>query len=318
MDQTIPARSLPILDVGLLRGSAADRDEAGRRIRAACLANGFFYIANHGIDPGLIAAVVAQSRAFFAQPVEAKRALDKALSPCNRGYEKLRDQTLEAGTPPDLKEGFYLGQDLPPDDPRVLARKFNHGPNQWPAGLPAFRPAMQTYLREITALSNLLMQGLALSLGLAADHFDDFCRDPLVILRLLHYPPQPPNPLPDEKGCGAHTDWGCITLLYQDDAGGLQVQSDDGWIDAPPIPDTYVVNLGDMVPRWTNDLYRSSLHRVINRSGRDRTSIPFFFEGNPDHEVACLPTCTTDATPPRYPPITVSDHLTDMYRRTYA
>jgi len=310
--------NLPILDMRLLRGDAASRAEAGRQIRAACTGPGFFYIKDHGVDPACIAAVVDGSRRFFAQDLPAKLALDKALSGCNRGYEKLRDQTLEAGTPPDLKEGFYLGQDIPADDPRVRAGGFNMGPNQWPAGLPGFRPAMEAYMTELTALSILLMRGMALSLGLPESWFDPFNDAPLFILRLLHYPPQPANPLPDEKGCGAHTDWGCLTLLWQDDAGGLQVQGPDGWIDAPPIPGTYVVNIGDMVARWTNDLYRSNLHRVINRSGRDRTSIPFFYEGNAAHPVACLPGCSDAANPPRYAPVTVSEHLREMYAKTYA
>ncbi len=315
MDQVVS--TLPILDVGLLRGGPAARAEAGRQIRAACVDKGFFYIANHDIAPALIADVLREARRFFDQPLNAKLAVDKALSTCNRGYEKLRDQVLEAGTPPDVKEGFYIGQDLPPDDPRVIAGAFNHGPNQWPAGLPGFRPVMESYLAEVTALANLLMEGLALSLDLPDHYFDDFCADPMVILRLLHYPPQPANPLPDEKGCGAHTDWGCLTLLYQDDAGGLQVEGPDGWIDAPPIPGTYVVNIGDMVPRWTNDLYRSTMHRVINTSGRDRISIPFFFEGHAQHRVACLPTCQSAAAPPKYDAVTVTDHLMEMYRRTY-
>jgi isopenicillin N synthase-like dioxygenase len=310
--------NFPILDVRLLRGDPAAQDAAGRCIRDASTDTGFFYIANHGIDPALIAAVLAESRAFFAQDEAAKLRVDKALSGCNRGYEPMRAQVLEAGAPPDVKEGFYLGQDLAADDPRVLAGRFNHGPNLYPPAMPGFRATMDRYMAEMTGLSYLLMRGLALSLGLPAEYFAPFCADPLVILRLLHYPPQPADPLPDEKGCGAHTDWGCLTLLYQDNAGGLQVLSRGEWIDAPPLPDTFVINLGDMVARWTNDRYRSTLHRVVNLSGRDRYSIPFFFEGNADHQVACLPTCHDEADPPRYAPVSVTDHLLEMYRRTYA
>ena len=135
-------------------------------------------------------------------------------------------------------------------------------------------------------------------------------------MRLLHYPPQPANPLPDEKGCGAHTDWGCLTLLWQDSNGGLQVHSGGEWIDAPPIAGTYVVNIGDMFARWTNDMYRSTLHRVINRSGQERYSMPFFFEGSPGHPVSALPGVVKPGQAPRYAPTTVSDHLTEMYRLT--
>ena len=310
---------LPILDAGLMQGDAAARAEFGRAVREACLHTGFFYIRNHGIGSDLIEGVLEQSRQFFALPLEDKLAVDKTKSFCNRGYEKLRDQVLEAGAPPDVKEGYYIGTDLPLDHPAVVARRFNHGPNVWPASLAGFRPAMEAYLGAMQALSCRLMRGLALSLELPEAHFDPFCVEPMQILRLLHYPPQPANPLPDEKGCGAHTDWGCLTLLWQDDSGGLQVQTLEGdWIEAPPVPGTFVVNIGDMVARWTNDMFRSNFHRVINRSGHDRYSIPYFFEGNCDHMVECLPTCLKDGQVPRYAPVTVTEHLLEMYKRTYA
>jgi isopenicillin N synthase-like dioxygenase len=303
---------MPVIDVATLS------DPAGiAALHRACIGTGFFYVTNHGVPDALIQDTLREAKNFFALPLEQRETVSLTRSPCNRGYEPLKAQTLEAGTPPDLKEGFYIGNELALDHPNVLAGFFNQGPNQWPAGLPAFRAVMERYFATLTQLSSRLMGAMALSLGLPGDHFASLCESPMAVLRLLHYPPQPPNPLPDEKGCGAHTDWGCLTLLWQDDAGGLQVRVGESWVDAPPIPGTFVVNIADMFARWTNDRYRSTLHRVVNVSGRDRYSIPFFFEGNPQHVVACLPGCSAPDNPPRYQATTVSDHLEAMYRQTY-
>ena len=312
--------TLPIIDVGgLLSNKLTDRQAVGARLHEACLDKGFFYIRNHGIPDDLVAAVFAEAERFFALPASEKAALDKAHSLANRGYEPLSGQALEPGAPPDLKEGFYIGAELDLQDPRVRAGKFNLGPNQWPANQPAFRATMQNYFETMTALGERLMGGLALSLNLSEDHFKGFCTEPMATLRLLHYPPQPANAEPGQKGAGAHTDFGGLTLLRQGEIAGLQVwdQTTGGWIHAEPIPGTYVVNLGDMIARWTNDQYRSTLHRVVNVSGRERYSIPFFYVGQGDHLVECIPTCLKPGEQPKYPPITVEAHLREMYRRTY-
>ena len=317
----IQASSLPLIDIaGLLGDDLKARSRVARTIGDACRDTGFFYICNHGVDAALQAAVFEQAQQFFDLPPDLKAALDKAASPANRGYEALRGQRLEAGAPADLKEGFYLGRELPADDPRVLAGRFNHGPNQWPTSLPLFRQAMERYHAALTQLAERLMAGLALSLDLPDDYFTGFCDEAMATLRLLHYPPQPAQAEPGEKGCGAHTDFGGLTLLLQDDNPGLQVWSHQAqaWIEAPPLRGTYVVNLGDMIARWTNDRYRSTLHRVVNLSGHERYSVPFFFGGNPDHQVSCIPTCLAPGDTPRYPSVTVEQHYREMYRRTYA
>ena len=302
----------------MLDMAALDQGQGIAALHGACVGTGFFYVANHGIAPPLIDAALHQARLFFALPLEQRMVVSLAHSRCSRGYEAMQTQRLEPGTPPDLKEGFYIGNDLPEDHPHMQAGLFNQGPNQWPAALPGFRPAMEAYFDALTGLSVRLMRAMAASLGLAPDHFAGFCDDPMSVLRLLHYPPQPPNPQPGEKGCGAHTDWGCLTLLWQDAAGGLQVRVGEEWIDAPPVPGTFVVNIADMFARWTNDRYRSTLHRVVNVSGRDRYSMPFFFEGNPGHPVTVLPGCVPAGQAPRYAPTTVSEHLAGMYRQTYS
>jgi len=263
--------------------------------------------------------VFSEAAAFFDLPPEQKAEVEKSRSKANRGYEPLQGQTLEPGAPPDLKEGYYVGPEHAADDPRVIAGMFNHGANQWPAARPRFKPVMEDYLAVMLALSARMMAGVALSLDLPEDYFASYCTDAMATVRLLHYPPQPAHGNPDQKGAGAHTDFGGLTLLRQGDVGGLQVwdQGSGGWIHADPVPGTFVVNLGDMIARWTNDKYRSTLHRVLNTSGRERYSVPFFYTGNYAHKVECIPTCLSPGEQPKYPPITVEEHMRAMYRRTY-
>jgi isopenicillin N synthase-like dioxygenase len=318
--RTVPETALPIIDIGGLRSPvAAERHAVAVLLREACIENGFFYITNHGISAALIDAVMAEARAFFAAPLVEKQAVARDLSSCHRGYEKFGGQILQAGALPDRKEAFDLGLDLPADDPRVLAGKPDHGPNLWPAGRALFRAAMTDYLAAMLDLSRVVLGGLAVSLGLDEDHFAALWQDPVVFLRLIHYPPQPPVPIANQMGAGAHTDWGAITLLWQDQTGGLQLRAADGeWIQVPPLPGCYIVNIGDLIARWTNDLYRSTVHRVINQSGRDRYSIPFFFDGNPDYVVECLPGCSGADRPAKYQPITVARHTAEQYRLAFA
>ncbi|MBS3017334.1 Validamycin A dioxygenase [Comamonas sp. PE63] len=312
--------ALPLIDISGLRShDPVDQHLVAEQLRQACEQRGFFYITGHGIDPALISSLFAASQRFFDLPMTEKLAVDKKLSRCNRGYEPLRAQTLESGAPPDLKESFYAGAEVAANDARVLAGRFNTGPNQWPETLPDFRAVMQNYYQAAYGLGATIVRGLALSLGVPVSHFDGYLKEAAATLRLLHYPPQPANPEPGEKGCGEHTDFGGVTLLLQDEAGGLQVWDKDlgSWIDAPPVPGAFVVNIGDLFARWTNDRYVSTLHRVINVSGRERYSVPFFFTGNPLHKVECIPTCLDEGELPRYPAVTVEQHQIECYRRTY-
>ncbi|MEP2618234.1 MAG: 2-oxoglutarate and iron-dependent oxygenase domain-containing protein [Marinomonas sp.] len=318
--QNTTAETLPIIDLsGYQEATQTQKQELTLKIGQACREFGFFYITGHGIDETLQNQLFHESTKLFNLPLESKLKVNKQLSKANRGYEPLRNQTLEAGAPPDLKEGFYIGFDHEDDHPLVKAKKFNFGKNQWPEDLPQLKTTATDYLHAMTSLCEELMSLMALSLNLPDDYFNDFCKDPLVTLRLLHYPPQPVDAQENEKGCGAHTDFGGLTLLLQDNNGGLQVWSHKtkNWIDAPPIKGSFVVNIGDMIARWTNDQYRSTLHRVINRSGKERYSIPFFFSGFSDHEVKCIPTCLAENEQPKYAPTTVEQHMIEMYQRTY-
>jgi isopenicillin N synthase-like dioxygenase len=315
---TTTSIAIPVIDIGAMGCGDAEKAAVAREIRAACTASGFFYVTGHGLSPALFEQLFKQSRAFFALPLEQKDALAMSKWNCNRGYEPLRAQRLEAGAPPDLKEGFQIGFELPAGHPALSLDRTNHGPNQWPSNMSEFKRVLETYRDQMLRVSRLLMRCLARSLDLEEHYFESFSDAPIATLRLLHYPPQPPNPVPNEKGCGAHTDWGAITLLLQDYSGGLEVQAPDGtWIAASPMPGTLVVNIGDLFARWTNNLYHSTMHRVINRSGRDRYSVPFFFDGPSDYSVSCLPTCLKAGEPPLFPQITVKGHLDEMMRLTY-
>jgi len=304
---------------GLRSADPADRRRVAAEIRRACLQHGFFYVTGHGVSPDLQAALFAQAKLLFDLPMAAKLDVAMGKSPARRGYEPLEGQTLEPSAPPDLKEGFYVGREIAADDPRAVAGKFGHGPNQWPAGLPGFRPVMTAYYAEMLALCRCILQGVALSLDLAEDYFDGYLHEPIANLRPLHYPPQPANPVPNQKGAGAHTDFGSVTMLLNDDNPGLQVwdAGSGTWIQADPIPGAYLVNLGDLMARWTNDRYRSTVHRVVNLSGRERYSVAFFMIGNPDTVIECLPGCREPDEPARYPVTTVEGHFREMYRQTY-
>jgi isopenicillin N synthase-like dioxygenase len=299
---------------------AAPEAEVARQVRAACTAHGFLYVTDHGVPQDLVAAQFDWAARFFALPEERKEAIHLFKSTGKRGWEGLGAQKLDAGAQPDRKESFYCGVHYGPEHPYVQAGLNGYGPNQWPEGLPGFQGQMEAYTAAVTRLAERLMRDLARSLDLPADYFDATMTEPMVTLRLCRYPPQPADAGADVFGAGAHTDWGAITILAQDDLGGLEVQAADGsWIPARPIPGSFIVNLGDMIPRWTNGRYRSNLHRVINANptGRDRYSIPFFYSPNYHARVEAVPGTVPPGEAPRFAPCTAGEHLAEMYRRTY-
>ncbi len=320
--ERLALEEIPVIDFGpFLTGDLAAREAVARQIGAACRNIGFFYLANHGVAPALLARTFAESKRFFDQPLEAKLAIDIEKSPCHRGYFKLGGENLdpakqtEAG---DLKEGIKIGRDLGPDNPLVEAGLPLHGANLWPDNLPGWQGAMQSYFDALVVLGRQIMHAFALSLDLDECYFDRDLTDPMTTLGPLHYPPQEGAITEKRIGAGAHTDFGCLTILAQDAKGGLQVRNAAGvWIDAPPIPDTFVINIGDMMARWTNDLFASTLHRVVNVSGDERYSLPFFFDPNYQAKVEALPSCVGPDRPAKFPPTTSGQHLLDMINATF-
>ena len=280
--------TLPLIDVRPLFGEGrAARERVADEIGAACRDHGFFYAQGHGVDITLIDAVREAASAFFALPLETKMQIAMARAGRTwRGYFPVGGE-LTSGKP-DLKEGIYFGEELGPGDARARANLPMHGANLFPAEVPALKPLVLDYIERNRRAAHAIMEGVALSLDLPASYFrDTYTRDPTILFRIFRYPPAPPG---DESwGVGEHTDYGLLTLLAQDDVGGLQVKTARGWIDAPPIKGALVCNIGDMLDRLTAGAYKSTPHRVRNESGRERLSLPFFFDPGFDAEIVPLP-----------------------------
>jgi isopenicillin N synthase-like dioxygenase len=276
-------RDVPVIDVAPLL--AGDDERVASELDRACRDTGFFYVVGHGIDADLPARLDALAREFFATSPDEKAAIAMARGgKAWRGWFPLGGE-LTSGAP-DRKEGIYFGAELDADDPRVRAGLPLHGRNLFPARPAELREAVLAHLDAMTSLGHTLMRGLALGLGLDAGWFEEnLTGDPTILFRIFRYPPSPG----DDWGVGEHTDYGLLTILRQDDRGGLEVRGATGWVEAPPIPSSFVCNLGDMLERITAGRYRSTPHRVRNTSPHDRVSFAFFFDPAWDSEVAPLP-----------------------------
>ncbi|MDJ0388762.1 2-oxoglutarate and iron-dependent oxygenase domain-containing protein [Roseomonas sp. E05] len=306
------ADEVPVIDMSPALVPGADLTAIAQTVRKACQGMAFFYVKNHGIDQAVIDGTFQQMQRFFSLPLEERMKIVKDRF--HRGYLPI-GTTRYPGKLPDLKDSFDLGLDLSLDDEEVIAGTPLHGPNQWP-DLPGFREAVEAYFDAVRELGMRVLRVLAVSLGVEEDYFVRFYSKPTILTRLIHYPA--PEAVADpEFGIGAldHTDYGLITLLYQDPAGGLELKKPDGeWVAAPFIPGTFVVNLGDLMARWTNDVYRSNPHRVVNRLGRDRFSIPTFFNPNHRAPVEAIPTCVTPDNPAKYEPVLAGEYVTGRIR----
>ncbi len=280
---------VPIIDVAALVGDAGEEKAVAAAMGQACRESGFFYVIGHGVSEELNQRLEELSQAFFAQDLETKLEIRMASAgKAWRGYFPVGDE-LTSGRP-DVKEGLYFGSELSEDDPRVRQGLPLHGPNLFPEGLPGFADTILQYMAALTDLGHALMRGMAMSLGLEPGYFRErLMADPLTLFRIFHYPPVTLKPEAEEQwGVGEHTDYGVLTILKQDHVGGLQVKTHQGWIDAPPVPNSYVCNIGDMLDRMTRGLYRSTPHRVQNVSGRSRLSFPFFFDPGFDAHVEAI------------------------------
>ncbi|MEX0371709.1 MAG: isopenicillin N synthase family dioxygenase [Tateyamaria sp.] len=300
---------IPILD---WTQAEQDRGAFTSALGQAVRGTGFFLLTNAQIPTGLRADVLLLADTFFGQPIAEKAKLSILDTPHFRGWAKPGDESLDETRPEvDTKETFNIGYDLAPDDPRVLADEPFRGVNRWP-DIPGFADAMLAYYAACQTQASALLSVMAEDLGLPSDHFAPHFTEPLSAMRLLHYPPA--TGAENEIGAGAHTDYGAITLLMTDGEAGLQVRPRGGdWVDVPHVPDAFVVNIGDCLMRWTNDIYVSTPHRVLPPK-RQRRSVAFFCEANPDALVQALP--GTGAA--KYAPIRAADYLASRLEATYA
>jgi isopenicillin N synthase-like dioxygenase len=279
------SQGLPVIDVSPLCGG--DAAEVASKIAAACRDSGFFYAVGHGVSSETLARVDAAARAFFA--LEEAKKVEIAMARGGRawrGYFPVGGE-LTSGRP-DRKQGLYFGEELGKDDDRVARGLALHGANIFPAEPSDLKPAVLQLMGQYAEAAHTIMEGVALSLGLDARYFRrTYTERPTLLFRIFEYPAAIAGD--DSWGVGEHTDYGLLTLLAQDDNGGLQVKTQRGWIDAPPIPGTLVCNIGDMLDRLTGGVYRSTPHRVRNVSGKSRLSFPFFFDPAFDAEIVPLP-----------------------------
>lgn len=311
---------VPIVDVGAL---FTDDEEGVRRVaaamRKAAVETGFFYIRGHNVTSELMDATFVATKYFFSLPEAVKASIAVTPQTSHRGYLPLA-QTKQPGVKrADLKESFNFAYPFRADDPALASGCALVGVNQWLEGEAEWRRVLERYYAAIFELGQRVLSGIALSLDLPRDFFRDLYRHPLVRARLIHYPPQQEGTDDGQFGAAAHTDYGTITILWQDNVGGLQVRNRKGvWIDAPPVPDTFVINIGDMLELWSNNLFVSTPHRVVNASGRERYSIPVFYDPDFDVNVECLPNCSSATNPPRHHPLNAGEYICARYDGSYA
>lgn len=279
--------TLPVIDMAPLFGDDADaKQKVASDIGRACEDVGFFYVSGHGLSPELFARLEAAAHQFFSLPASAKaRVSMEHAGAAWRGWFPFQGE-LTSGAP-DEKEGYYFGEEMGETDPHVIAGTLLHGANLWPEEPVDLRPAVEAWFAAVSNVAEVLTQGVSLALGLPEHELKRrYLAHPTRLFRIFHYPPTAPA----AWGVGEHTDYGLLTLLAQDEVGGLGVKTHQGWVEAPVIDGTLVCNIGDMLERLTGGRFVSTPHRVVNRSGRSRLSFPFFYD--PDFEAVMEPIFT--------------------------
>jgi isopenicillin N synthase-like dioxygenase len=305
--RAIAFEEIPVIDIGAMAGSdVAAKLAVARAIREASETVGFFYIRNHGVSDGDLARTFELGRRFFALPLADKVALHQRNSPHHAGYTPLLAENTDPANHGDLHESFDMVSQPVGDV------------NLWPEALPALKEHLNHYFAEVLRLGHRLFAVVALSLGLPEDFFEPHLTHPTAMLRLNYYPPQPVDSDATQIGIGAHTDYECFTILAQQPGiTALQVWNGREWIHAPPISGALIVNIADLLQRWTNDTFLSTRHRAINTTGLPRMSIPFFLGVDHDTPISPLTCCVSADRPGKYPPVIAGEYVLQRLNETY-
>lgn len=320
MSTAQPTRSpsIPVIDFApFLTEDRAGQHRVAQEVYQACHTIGFIYLQNHGIVQELVEQVFAESQRFFALPLETKQQLAWSDELSNRGYVGIQRERLNPNRPGDAKEAFNIGKEnCSADDALALTQ------NRWISDNEQFRETVLAFFDACAEAVDRVFRAFALALSLPESFIRDRHVDHEYILRLLHYPPMTQAPEPGQIRAGEHSDYGSVTLLFQDQVGGLEVQTANGdWISAPCIPNTVLINTGDLMERWSNGVFRSTRHRVgipaSDSEPRSRYSIAFFCQPDYEAEIVCLETCQDADNPPRYAPISSGAYLLSRLQATY-
>jgi isopenicillin N synthase-like dioxygenase len=318
---TLHEDEIPILDLGpYFAGEDGALERLGRELYRASTEVGFYFLRNHGVPQSLIDGAFIESKRFHDQPLEEKRKLKVDRNKI--GYFEVASSTtrhseLAAGAKPNLYAAFCLRRELPPDDPDILAGVPYRALNRWPENLPGFRENVLAYSTALENLGKKLLPIFAEALSTRADFFDKKFEKPLTNMQLNYYPEQP-NFDGTQYGLAPHTDRGFITILCQAKVPGLEIRTVDGrWMTAPVLPGHFLVNTGDLLRHWTNDAFLSTPHRVINLSGRERHSIPFFYKPDLPTAIECVASCQNRDNPAKYPPTTVLEFYDWFVKQNY-
>lgn len=315
-------RKIPVIDVSGRNKGIAEREELARTFEKVAREVGFMYVVNHGIDQSVLTGAFDAAKEFHSWPMEKKLALE--LNEAHRGYQPPNSVKLKASSKfapakkPSSRAAFVVRNEVDTTAPDFDPSLPLQGPNQWPEGEDGFRQKVTTYRDAVTNLGMSLLPAMSVAVGEAEDYLGQFFAPPTTTFSLLHYAPDP-NAEPDQFGSAPHTDYGFLTILAQDNVGGLEVQSTDGeWIAAPPMEGAYVVNIGDILARWTNDQFRSTPHRVINRSpDKDRYSLPFMLDPSLSAPIKVLNKFDSPEATEKYPPTRFGDYFAGRLGTNY-